>query len=376
MDITQKIFSIFFNSIFSFWSGLFVIYISIKLFRIDTSRWKLLILSLPFIKILWDLFQGTAQTSFWNHGVDPFALPPKHHYLTAGTGFSEYGPVLNIVLSLKDTNGNNYSVSVAEYLGYWISKNYGDWTLSTLLIFIFSISLFLLLKRVWSYSSFEIKRRRDRESGKVEVLTEERIRGKAVDVYVSEGYRGTPFTGGLLRSFICVPKETHKKLSDDELRAVIKHEVAHIKHFDLYITLAIKILGDLFWFVPGYILLSKKIDRLREILADKSAVEDGANPRVLSSVLIKLKEIQIDLRHNVLYSALFREKSLIRERVLELTNNNLRVRPRFGWSNKYARFLIVAWTCGGVMIATLGGNHEYERTPEWIENIAKYFGWI
>lgn len=156
-------------------------------------------------------------------------------------------------------------------------------------------------------------------------------------------------------------------LSKEELNAVLKHELGHIRQFDLLVTILIQVLGDFFWFVPGYRWLSRKIDRLREIVADQWAVTNGAIPEVLASALVRLKEIPETNDRFILYSDFFREKSLLKIRVKRLIEENFEKAPRFGWQYKWVRYAMTVWIASAVMFTTIGGNHTTAelKNPEW-----------
>jgi beta-lactamase regulating signal transducer with metallopeptidase domain len=141
-------------------------------------------------------------------------------------------------------------------------------------------------------------------------------------------------------------------------------------------TAFIQLLGDVFWFIPGYRMLSRKIDRLREIVADQWAVRSGVSPVWLASALVKLKEIPETPDWFVLYSALFREKSLLKTRVESLLGKTLSRGPRFGWQYKWVRVLAAIWIVASVMMTTLGGNHDEEHSsnPPWVDQLLRSWG--
>jgi beta-lactamase regulating signal transducer with metallopeptidase domain len=370
----QYAFNLIFNASFSFFAGIFIIFLSIKLFRINNSRWKLLLLSLPFLKILVDLaYRGIPTSSVVYSGINPLNLPPKHQTLTIGAGFSEYGPIFNLVFSANNVDGKRYSASGADYLFALLAKHFGTIAPVSLLLITLMISAFFVLRRFWTSAFFEQIRRTQRKNGKS--LGDIQLDWRKVDIYSTRDYEGTPFTGGIFKPYICLPSKTIERLTPEERDAVIKHEIAHIKHWDLFVTMAIKSLGDLFWFIPGYRFLSRKIDRLREILADEYAVTLGAVPAHLASALLKLKEIPEGAHHAVLHSAFFREKALLKTRVESLLSEQ-QVRARFGWNNKYLKVLITVWIAGAVMTATFGGNHDVAThdIPPWAERLMKKIG--
>lgn len=372
--LSQQVFNLLLNSAFSFLAGVLIVLGCLWIFRVDNSRWKLALLSLPFIKILWDLgFRRIPVTSIVNSGINPLELPPKHQNLIIGAGFSQYGPELNVVFSANALDGKSYSTSIPDYLYAWMTKNFGQEIPAFLLIAILSVALCLIVQRIWNIVRFEIKRRRNRKSNLF--LEHISLQYRVIDVYASENYQGTPFTGGVLRPYICFPKNILEVLDPDEKKAVLKHEVAHITHWDLLVTLLIKSLGDILWFIPGYRYLCHKIDSLREILADKTAVKAGASAPHLASALIKLREIPEENHQPILYSAFFREKSLLKVRVEHLLKEKSS-NSRFGWKSAWMKWIVTAGTASAVMIATFGGNHEYhsEPVPPWVEKILNTLG--
>lgn len=370
----QYSFNLFFNSTCSFIAGLVVVSFAIWFFRVEQSRWKLFLLGLPFVKMIWDLAYRRIPTSSIVHaGVNPLDLPPHSQMLTIGGGFSKFGPIFNLVFTLHGPDGKQYSASFADYFYALTGKHMGRWTPEAVLIGAITVSALLLVRRMIQAWSFESQRRkwrlRDHSFESV------KCGARRVDIYISSRYEGTPFTGGVIRPYICIPQKTYEVLSEGERNAVIQHELGHVRHWDLVGTLAVQSLGDLFWFVPFYRTLSRKIDRLREILADDSALHANVAPEYLASALVTLQNSKMGVSDSVLYSAFFREKQLVQVRVARLLNKT-ESRSRFGWRHAGLRILITAWTAGAVMIATFGGNHEVSvRTvSSWLDVLPNGIG--
>jgi beta-lactamase regulating signal transducer with metallopeptidase domain len=156
-----------------------------------------------------------------------------------------------------------------------------------------------------------------------------------------------------LRPYICFPQATLARLTDEEKAAVIQHELAHIRHGDLPVTFVIRSLGDILWFIPGYHFLSRRIDNLRERMADRAAVLAGASAPHLASALLKLCEMPSEPSHE-LYSAFFRERGILKARIAVLLNFDAK-KPRAGTAIFHAA--VGAWTAVAVMVVTVGGNH-------------------
>lgn len=370
--MTFIFFNLLVNSIFSLVIGLLLVFFFLWVFRVETGRWKLFLLSLPFVKIGYDFLQGVPDRSILRSGVDPFVLPAKHQMISIGAGVDGWIPYVSTVFSVNDLSGHSYNSSVGDYFAIWMHRKVGDPISFAIVSTILFISFGLLLLRLFSYVKFESRRRKDRR--RQQALRVEILGRRQVDVYVSGFFSGTPFTGGVLKPFICIPGDAHALLSSDELNAVIAHELGHVRYYDLLVTVMIQSMGDLFWFVPGYRWLSRKIDRLREIVADKWALSSGIEPEHLASALIGLRELPGGTGDFVLYSALFREKSLLKERVERLMGRFYEKAPRFGWQKPYVRIAAVIFILIVVLNSVFGGNFKNDaakKAPEWIEDLFK-----
>lgn len=364
-------FNLFANATFSLLAGLAVVGFFIWLFRIETGRWKLFLLSLPFVKILFDFFRGIPADSVLLSGIDPFALPPGYQTFFVGAGANLWGPFVNAVFSVRDFSGREFGASIGDYLLIWTHKSVGEWAPLLFVGLVLAVSLFMIAFRTVQAVRFERNRRRDR--ARSPSLRRIDLGLRSVDVYLSEGFSGSPFTGGVLKPYICFPADSYESLSAHEREAVIAHEVSHVRQFDLLTTLFVQAVGDLFWFIPGYRSLSTRIDRMREIVADQRAVSMGADPTSLASALIKLKELPDRTDGWLLYSAFFREKSLLKERVRRLISPNGEKSPRLGWNYLWVRVVVTFWIGVAVLMSTFGGNHHRMRTSAAKAPVSAYF---
>lgn len=368
--MTFIFFNLLVNSIFSLAIGLMLVQFFIWFFRVGTTRWKVFLLSLPFLKIVYDFARGVPEKSVLFSGVDPFSLPPKHQLLSIGAGLDGWTPYVSTVFSVNGLDGTRYNSSIGDYLLIWVHRTFGENIPLIIVTGVLSISLTLLAIRLVQYVRFERQRRLDRtlRAGSKSLA----LGRRQVDVYVSDAFSGTPFTGGLFKPYICLPADAVQKLTSQELEAVIAHELGHVRYYDLLVTVLIQTLGDLFWFIPGYRSLSRKIDRLREIVADGWAVASGAHASSLAAALLKLKEIPDTSHRLVLYSAFFREKSLLKERIERLVGRTAEKSPRFGWENRWIRYASAVFISIVVLNSVFGGNFKDEalmKTPAWVDGL-------
>jgi len=370
--MTFIFFNLLVNSILSLMIGLMLVYFFIWFFRVETGRWKLFLLSLPFVKIVYDFVRGIPEKSVLFSGVDPFTLPPKHQLLSVGAGFDGWTPFVSTVFSVNALDGKTYNSSIGDYFLIWIHRKFGNEVPLIIVSAVLAISFALLMIRLVQYYRFEKRRREDRAV--LSPFKTVKVGPRTVDIYFTPNFSGTPFTGGIIAPYICLPEDATQKLSDEELNAVIAHEMGHVRYYDLVVTLVIQGLGDLFWFVPGYRWLSRKIDRLREIVADSWAVSSSIEPQFLASALLKLKEIPENNEGFALYSAFFREKSLLKERIERLIGGVEEPSPRFGWQNSWLRFGVTIFISVVVLNSVFGGNYKNEaamKAPEWMEKLFK-----
>lgn len=353
--------------------GLIVVSFSIFVFRINTGPWKLSLLTLPFIKVLYDFFGAIPKTSILLQNIDPFKVQPGMQRFAIGLGASRWGPQFTFDFTVKDAQNNRLSASMGDYLFFWL-KNKSSTLPSALLFFMLGVSLLLLARRLSNATKFEILRKKDRKNS--QQLFTIKVDFRKVDIYVSPEFQGTPFTGGFFRPYICIPAETHSLLNEEEISATIAHELGHIRQFDVVSTVLVQFLGDIFWFIPGYRSLSRKLDRMKELVADEFAVKTGAKPEYLASALLKLKEAPTSGKF-ILYSAFTRESSLLKIRVQRLLGETREKSQRLGWNYVLVRVVFSVLIIAAALNSTLAGNKEVaiEKAPQGLfKDIVDFFG--
>ena len=341
------------------------------------SRWKLFILLLPFLKIIYDIYGGLPDSSHLLTNIDPLNLPKKHGVLSIGWGFSKWGPFYNLLFQIKDLSGNYFGISVPDFIGALLSKYFGANVPLYFTFTVLGVSGFLFVRRILSVMSFELGRKKSRRSKDCH-FHKKLISGfRKIDIYFSDQYFGSPFTGGLFRPYICLPSALKWTLHKKEIEAVIDHELTHVNNGDYFTSFFVKSMGDIFWFVPFYRYLSRKISDLREILADKGSIKRGNRPQDLANALIKLKESETYKSYSLdpVYSGLFKNESLLKMRINRLADDPFQTkeRGRFGWNTQIGRPMITFFAIGCVLFSTLGGNNRGKAgisdPPQWIKEV-------
>ena len=99
-----------------------------------------------------------------------------------------------------------------------------------------------------------------------------------------------PITCGLLRPRIVVPVGIEWDLSPEQLRAVIKHEMAHLARRDLWIGLLQQVAQVIHWWNPLVYLANRQVADLREQICDDIAIRELPQPTAYAATLLKIAE--------------------------------------------------------------------------------------
>ncbi len=102
----------------------------------------------------------------------------------------------------------------------------------------------------------------------------------------------SPAVCGLFKPVILIQEALIEKLSQDKLRAVLVHELCHIKRGDLWINSAQTILQIIYFYNPLVWLVNILVRRIREQAVDEMVlVALGAEARCYSNTLIDIAEM-------------------------------------------------------------------------------------
>jgi len=115
-----------------------------------------------------------------------------------------------------------------------------------------------------------------RASRPVEVCTSTRVR--------------VPTAVGFLKPTVLLPEWALSDLSEQDLTAVILHELAHLQRRDDWTNLAEKLLGAIFFFHPAVWWVERKLALEREMACDELVLEKTGNRRAYAECLVALAE--------------------------------------------------------------------------------------
>lgn len=143
---------------------------------------------------------------------------------------------------------------------------------SIYLIGAISYVVFLLIRSsVWNRT---VRRFAGSVPEDIEIMTDETTSAlgikKHVNIYFSDIIT-SPMMMGLINPIILLPR---REYGYDELRLIIKHELIHYKHNDLWIKLLLTICKIMHWFNPLMIIIGRRLEQECEYYCDMSVTAD------------------------------------------------------------------------------------------------------
>ncbi len=173
-----------------------------------------------------------------------------------------------------------------------------------------------------------------------------------------------PFTQGVLRPVVVLP-ETADRWTGEERRAVLTHELAHVKRRDVLGQMFAELCRAVYWFHPLVWLAVRQIRIEREIACDDLVVSAGENPPVYASVLLRIAaDLKSVPRRNVVLgcSVAMARRHEVKGRIAAILNPN-RIRKPLG---KLGSIGMVLSVCAGVTLAAMltpGEEKTKDGTP-------------
>lgn len=105
------------------------------------------------------------------------------------------------------------------------------------------------------------------------------------------GWEPRALCAGYIAPHIYVSRGAIEALDEDELRAVVAHELHHRKHRDPLRLLVARALGDALFFLPVLPRISARYAELVELAADEAAVRALGERRTLARALLKFGDL-------------------------------------------------------------------------------------
>jgi Zn-dependent protease with chaperone function len=196
------------------------------------------------------------------------------------------------------------------------------------------------------------------------------------ELYVAQTPLVNAMTSGHTRPYIIINSGLIDLLNDDEIMAVIAHELGHIKSghvlyktMALGISLLIQLIGDMTLGIGRLIGLSlegalREWDRMAEFTADRASLLVVQNPQVLISLMMKMAGGTLFQRHEMSASEFLQQAELyhaVDVSVLDRLYKAMLVAPTTHPMLVVRASEIVKWADSGEYRDILAGN--YKRKP-------------
>jgi len=167
---------------------------------------------------------------------------------------------------------------------------------------------------------------------------------------------GSPAVCGLWRPVILLPQQLADKLSALQLRAVLLHELAHIKRGDVRVHYAQTLLQILYWWHPLLWFANAQIRRVREQAVDEAVVVAmGSEAEVYPATLVEVAKFTFKRPTLALgLIGIVESKSALSQRIRRLLDQPMPKSARLG----FARLIAVALTAAVLLPMARG-----ERKP-------------
>jgi beta-lactamase regulating signal transducer with metallopeptidase domain len=149
------------------------------------------------------------------------------------------------------------------------------------------------------------------------------IRVKA-RLLVTEVHYESPFSIGIRHPLVVFPKHIIEGLSDDEKRAVIEHELFHVRHKDTFFQWVPVIIKDLLLFSPFSHLVFARLHQEQEKRIDRDVARFEGSGLSLAEALVMNARLmsgaveRLPMAKSLLGSRLFQKASMLKERVRAL----------------------------------------------------------
>lgn len=271
------------NSLLAFFSSSFLILIALKLLRIQEARWQALCLLLPFIKLVFDL--SSYQFSNWAlaQQINPLTCPEGTRILSLELILQGlYYPFCYAGLFLEE----GQSFTVADILCLTIGST---WTTIGALLFIAG-TVGSIGYGYWHYHLFRQWREKLLKNstlyqGQLSSHLQTALKRQTIKIYVTSTEQA-PCITGQWRPLIFLPQMLVQELTQQELEAIIVHEMAHVYQKDLFFNVFLFWVCHLFWWIPIH-FIKKRLELAQEYACDRYVIQSNIESWHLANALYK-----------------------------------------------------------------------------------------
>ncbi len=204
---------------------------------------------------------------------------------------SAVAPAANIIQDANDTSGITDAPASSEPTFHWLHV-VAHW-----MTILYAAGVFCFLIRLgvalWGGQRLRAISGPMSDSVLLELVRDQakRIGLRIVPVVAYCERIAVPTVIGVLRPMILLPATLMTGLSPEEFSAIVSHELAHIRRYDLWMNLLQRVIESVLFFHPVVWLLSRRLSAEREICCDDLVVRSGHEPMNYAGALLRMAEL-------------------------------------------------------------------------------------
>lgn len=332
------------NAAFSFAIGAAFALVGARFVRRERGLAQAVLFTIPFAKVVLDVVRGVPSSSFLWHRARGDA--PDLGSFQIGLGMEWFIP--KVVLGLGAMKGDaRYTQSAADVIGGALVARAGWLSVAAVVGVAAAGALVRLGLRVRASVAVAARAALLRRGPRV---AERNVGRRRVSIHLTEEALGSPFAAGIFEPFIVFPRVVWDALGPAEREGAIEHELGHVAQHHLVWKVAVGVIRDVFWFIPGTAAIERGLARSFESAADARAVARGVDPVVLASALVRAREAALTT-DGARAPGLAAARGQLTERVRDL------LQPPARGHHAAARATFVAWVAAAALLATFFGNN-------------------
>lgn len=263
------------NSIVTFAGALGVALLAIR--AAGSPRLAKFILLAPWLRVLWDLLCGASPNAYVLSEYAGTKGALGTFQLGVGARFL---PVVQLHVNMRGGE-QQFGYSVGDMLTHGLYRSVGPTPLLLFLALLAGVSVTLLVRRtrqffLWQRQLRELRNRVVR----CEIV---QLPLRRVQLLSLPELALGPCTSHVLRPCIWLPAA----LSGSQRRAVVEHELGHVRDADVFWFGLVGVLADAFWFIPGARYLERTLHDCAEQAADARALANGVGARTLARSILE-----------------------------------------------------------------------------------------
>ena len=192
--------------------------------------------------------------------------------------------------------------------------------------YVFGVACFLLrlLTALWGGHRLRTGVARVTNAKLLKLIADQadRVKLKCVPMVAYCERVAVPTVVGVLRPIVLLPVPLMTGLTPEDFAAIIRHELAHIRRYDLWMNLLQRVIESLLFFHPVVWVLRRRLRAAREVCCADLVVSSGCEPMHYAGALLRMAELCAISRqpHAIALAATGDKQPLLERRIERLMN--------------------------------------------------------